>query len=273
MEPSRDGVRAPNLADDASLRDLDDHELASRLADEAGRYLVGLRTEMEAAGATASQLKSAGDSGAHQLLMAALEAARPDDAVLSEEGTGRVGPQGRDRLDADRVWIVDPLDGTREYSEPPRDDWAVHVALVSAGQPIAGAVALPAQGVVLSSKPAPPARGPVSNPPRIAVSRTRMPPLVTRLAEALGAELVPMGSAGAKVCAVVRGQVDIYAHAGGQYEWDSCAPVAVARAAGLATSRIDGSRLVYNNADPYLPDLLVCHSDLAGTVLELVRQS
>ena len=226
-----------------------------------------------AAGATPSQLKASGDSGAHEMLMAALAAARPSDAVLSEEGSGRVGPMGRDRLDAERVWIVDPLDGTREYSEPPRVDWAVHVALVSAGQPIAGAVALPAQAVLLSTKPAPPARGPVANPPRIAVSRTRMPPMVTRLAEALGAELVTMGSAGAKVAAVVRGDVDIYAHTGGQYEWDSCAPVAVARAAGLATSRVDGSPLIYNNADPYLPDLVVCHPDLADTVLDLIRQS
>ena len=164
------------------------------------------------------------------------------------------------------MWIVDPLDGTREFSEPPREDWAVHVALVVAGVPVAGAVALPAQGAVLSTAnptplpPTPPAR------PRVIVSRTRPPAVATYLAESLGGDLVEMGSAGAKASAVVLGGADVYAHGGGQYEWDSCAPVAVAHAAGLWTSRLDGSPLVYNNADPYLPDLLVCHPDLVARV-------
>ena len=87
------------------------------------------------------------------------------------------------------------------------------------------------------------------------------------VAEALGAELVAMGSAGAKAMAVVLGHADIYAHSGGQYEWDSCAPVAVAKAAGLHVSRIDGSELRYNQPDPYLPDLLICRPELAAEVL------
>ena len=169
------------------------------------------------------------------------------------------------RLTAPRVWIVDPLDGTREFAEG-RDDWAVHIALVSGGKPIAGAVALPAMQKVLVTKPAPTVVGPVPERPRLVVSRTRPPRVATYLAEQLGADLVPMGSAGAKTMAIVLGKADVYAHAGGQYEWDSCAPVAVAAAAGLFTSRLDGSPLVYNNADPYLPDLLVCRTELEGRV-------
>lgn len=240
-----------------------DHLLARDLAEGAGKVLLEVRARLVAAGASAGELKAEGDRLAHEHLMAALAAARPDDAVLSEEGSGSTGRTGTERLDHDRVWIIDPLDGTREFSEPPRDDWAVHVALVSGGRPIAGSVALPAKGRVLSAlpsevlPPAPPAR------PRVIVSRSRPPAVAVHLAEALDADLVEMGSAGAKVAAVVLGQADVYPHSGGQYEWDSCAPVAVAAAAGLVATRLDGSPLVYNNADPYLPDLLVCHPDLA----------
>jgi 3'(2'), 5'-bisphosphate nucleotidase len=239
----------------------DDHSFARDLAVAAGDLLVALRARLDDQGAPPHQLKAEGDRQAHELLMSRLADGRPHDAVLSEEGSGGDG-SGRyttARLDAERVWIIDPLDGTREFSEPPREDWAVHVALVQDGVPVAGAVALPAQGRVLSTvpaeplPPAPPAR------PRVIVSRTRPPAVATHLAEALDGELVAMGSAGAKAAAVVLGVADVYPHSGGQYEWDSCAPVAVASAAGLHTSRLDGSPLVYNNADPYLPDLLVCH--------------
>jgi 3'(2'), 5'-bisphosphate nucleotidase len=243
-----------------------DHELARDLARSAGELLVAVRARLVAEGASAAELKAAGDRGAHEHLMERLAAARPADAVLSEEGRGATGPAGTDRLSADRVWIVDPLDGTREYSEPPRDDWAVHVALVRDGVPVAGSVALPALGLVLSASPAEPLPPTHVGPPRLVVSRTRPPAVSVRLAEALGGELVAMGSAGAKVAAVVRGQVEVYAHAGGQYEWDSCAPVAVALAAGLVATRLDGSPMAYNNADPYLPDLLVCHPALADRV-------
>ncbi len=244
----------------------DDHLLARTLAHEAGELLLALRAELGAAGATGAELKAEGDRRAHELLMGRLAEARPGDAILSEEGSDGVGPADTGRLTAERVWIVDPLDGTREFSEPPRPDWAVHVALVIGGEPVAGAVALPAQGQVLSTAtpaptpPAPPAR------PRVIVSRTRPPAVATFLADALGGELVPMGSAGAKAAAVVQGVADVYPHSGGQYEWDSCAPVAVARAAGVFASRLDGSPLGYNNADPYLPDLLVCHPDLVDRV-------
>ena len=248
---------------DHTASPIDDHLLAAELAQGAGELLLELRMRMHAQGASSAELKAAGDAVAHDYLMDRLASERPDDAILSEEGTGSTGRTGTDRLDHPRVWIVDPLDGTREFSEPPRTDWAVHVALVSEGRPIAGSVALPAQGLVLNRvpaavlPPAPPVR------PRVIVSRSRPPEVALHLAEAIGGDLVEMGSAGAKVAAVVLGHADVYPHSGGQYEWDSCAPVAVATAAGLVATRLDGSPLVYNNADPYLPDLLVCHPHIA----------
>ena len=243
-----------------------DHDLAAHLAHEAGALLVARRAQMVADGASGAELKAEGDRRSHELLMDRLAEARPHDAVLSEEGRDGVGPADTARLTAERVWIIDPLDGTREFSEPPRDDWAVHVALVVAGVPVAGAVALPARGVVLTTSSPPPAPGPPPPRPRVIVSRSRPPAVATHLARALDGDLVEMGSAGAKAAAVVLGTADVYPHAGGQYEWDSCAPVAVARAAGLCTSRLDGTPLVYNNADPYLPDLLVCHPALVDVV-------
>ena len=236
-----------------------DHELAALLATEAGRLLLDVRAEF--ADAAAQDRKDAGDKRSHDFLMAALAAERPDDAVLSEEGI-----DDPVRLSAQRVWIVDPLDGTREFSELDRTDWAVHVALWEAGELVAGAVALPAQGITLAtpSVAAPPPAPPV---PRIVVSRTRPPAVALAVKEALGGELVEMGSAGAKVASVVQGLSDVYVHAGGQYEWDSAAPVAVARAAGLHTSRIDGSPLIYNQRDSKLPDLIVCRPELAEAVL------
>jgi 3'(2'), 5'-bisphosphate nucleotidase len=243
-----------------SDRGLDsDHELAARLATEAGELLLAVRVEL--ADATGAERKAAGDKRSHDYLVAALAAQRPDDAVLSEEGA-----DDPIRLNATRVWIVDPLDGTREFSELGRDDWAVHVALWQSGELIAGAVALPAQGLTLATPdvPAPPA-APAT--PRIVVSRTRPPAVALAVRDALNGTLVEMGSAGAKVASVVQGLADVYVHAGGQYEWDSAAPVAVARAAGLHTSRIDGSPLVYNRADPLLPDLVVCRPELADAVL------
>lgn len=237
----------------------DDHAVARRLAREAGELLVARRAESVGRGLSVRQRRDDGDAAAHRFLLDRLAELRPDDAVLSEEGDETSGPRGRARLEADRVWIVDPLDGTREYGEVPREDWAVHVALARGGVPVAGAVALPARGIVLATD-TPPAMAPAHGGPiRLAVSRSRPPAVALALAEALEGELVPMGSAGAKVAAVVLGDVDVYAHGGGQYEWDSCAPVAVARGAGLVATRLDGSELIYNRPDPYLPDLVVCH--------------
>ncbi len=245
------------------MTDLNDHEVAARLATEAGELLLGVREEL--AGASAAERKDAGDKRSHDFLMEALAAERPGDAVLSEEGADNPV-----RLSAERVWIVDPLDGTREFSELGRDDWAVHVALWQAGEVVAGAVALPAQGVTLATPDvAKPPAGPLS--PRIVVSRTRPPAIALAVRDALNGTLVEMGSAGAKVAAVVQGHADVYVHAGGQYEWDSAAPVAVARAAGLHTSRIDSSPLVYNQPDPLLPDLVVCRPELAEAVLSVTR--
>ena len=236
-----------------------DHELAALLAAEAGRLLLDVRAEF--ADAAAQDRKDAGDKRSHDFLMAALAAERPNDAVLSEEGV-----DDPVRLSAQRVWIVDPLDGTREFSELDRTDWAVHVALWEAGELVAGAVALPAQDITLAT-PSVAAPPPSPAVPRIVVSRTRPPAVALAVKEALGGELVEMGSAGAKVASVVQGLSDVYVHAGGQYEWDSAAPVAVARAAGLHTSRIDGSPLVYNQRDSKLPDLIVCRPELAEAVL------
>ena len=242
---------------------MNDHDLAAALATAAGELLLAVREEL--ADASADERKAAGDQRSHDYLMEELAAARPDDAVLSEEGADDSA-----RLSADRVWIVDPLDGTREFSEPERVDWAVHIALWSDGELAAGAVALPAQGVTLAT-PAVAAPPPPPAVPRILVSRTRPPAAAVAVCDALGGTLVEMGSAGAKVAAVVQGRAEIYVHAGGQYEWDSAAPVAVAQAAGLHASRIDGSPLVYNRADPLLPDLMICRPQYAEAVLAALR--
>jgi 3'(2'), 5'-bisphosphate nucleotidase len=251
--------------DDARLAA--DAALAVELADEAGRLLLAVRTEH--AGDDQGELKALGDRSSQDLLARRLGELRPGDAVLSEEAV-----DDRSRLAADRVWIVDPLDGTREYSEG-RHDWAVHVALWAGGDLVAGAVALPGLGTVLGTHPAPvvpPAEEPTTGALRMAVSRTRPPALAERLTEILGLQPIPMGSAGYKVAAVVRGEVDLYVHAGGQYEWDSAAPVAVALAAGLHASRIDGSPLLYNQPDVLLPDLLVCRPEIADRVLTTIAQ-
>ncbi len=241
---------------------MNDHELAAELATRAGELLLTVRAEF--ADAPASDRKAQGDKSSHDFLMRELLSRRPVDAVLSEEGVDNPV-----RLRSERVWIVDPLDGTREFSEPGRDDWAVHVALWERGELVAGAVALPAQGVTLAT-PDVTAPAEVSGPPRIVVSRTRPPAVALQVRDALGGTLVEMGSAGAKVAAVVQGRAEVYVHAGGQYEWDSAAPVAVARAAGLHTSRIDGSPLRYNRPDPLLPDLLVCDPRFADAVIAAV---
>jgi 3'(2'), 5'-bisphosphate nucleotidase len=245
-----------------------DHALAARVAAETGRLLVRLREDLLERGTSSWELESAGDTLAHQLIVELLTEARPDDAVLSEEGA-----DDRRRLGADRVWIVDPLDGTNEFGSPPRSDWAVHVALVEAGRPTAGAVALPAVGVTLATDPAPVLPTAEDGPPRVVASRWHPSAAAQVVASGLGARLLGLGSAGAKAMAVVMGHADVYAHSGGQYEWDNCAPVAVAAAAGLHCSRIDGSELVYNNPNVYLPDFLICRAELAERCLELLADA
>ena len=245
----------------------DDHAFAAWAATVAGALLTAVRAE----GLQGRELKDAGDVAAHDLLMALCAEHRPDDAVMSEES--RASIDNTDRLAARRVWIIDPLDGTREFSEPPRDDWAVHVALWQDGDLVAGAVAQPGIDTTFDTGHPPTVPPRTAERPRIAVSRTRPPAFVEGLAAELGADLVPMGSAGAKVISVVRDVTDAYVHAGGQYEWDSAAPIAVARAAGLHTSRIDGSPLVYNQEDVLLPDLVVCRPELAGPILDHIRRA
>lgn len=242
--------------------DLSDSHLAEHVAKEAGALLLGLQQKGNLEG---KALGAEGDKLANAYLMAALRSAKPDDAILSEEAA-----DNHNRLKSRRVWIIDPLDGTREYSEG-RKDWAVHVALAADGVAQLGAVALPGLGLILSSS-SPPALAKPNSPLKMLVSRTRPAAEAVAIAKILGAELLPMGSAGAKAMAVVRGEADIYLHSGGQYEWDNCAPVAVATAAGLHCSRLDGSPLVYNCENPYLPDLLICHKTMAiGILAELKR--
>jgi 3'(2'), 5'-bisphosphate nucleotidase len=238
-----------------------DAELAAHLAAVAGRILIEVRESGMFAG---KALGKAGDLVANQFLVAALRAQRPDDGLLSEECKDT-----EERLGKQRVWIVDPVDGTREYGEE-RTDWAVHVALAVDGMPTIGAVALPGLDQVLRTD-APVAVPPAPDKLRMVVSRTRPAAEAVAVAEALGAELVPMGSAGAKAMAVIRGEADIYLHSGGQYEWDNCAPAAVALAHGLHASRIDGSPLLYNQQDTYIPDLLICRPEHAQPVFDALK--
>ncbi|MBX3594001.1 inositol monophosphatase family protein [Sphingomonas sp.] len=234
-----------------------DAELARRAAEAAGALLLQIQSE--------SRDGARGDRDANRLILDLLRAERSDDAILSEES-----PDDPARLGARRVWIVDPLDGTREFAEG-RADWAVHVALAIDGAPALGAVGLPRRGLVLTSA-APPALPPAADPPRVLVSRSRPSALCRGVADALAGETIGMGSAGAKAMAIVLGEAEIYLHTGGQHQWDNCAPAAVALAAGLHASRIDGSPLVYNGADTLVPDLLICRRELAPQILELAAR-
>jgi len=239
----------------------DDSALAAHLAETAGKLLLQVR---DSGLLSLHALGKAGDQTANQFLIHALAEQRPDDGLLSEES------QDTDaRLSKSRVWIIDPVDGTREYGEG-RTDWAVHVALAINGAPVIGAVALPGLDIVLRSDQ-PTAIPAAPQKLRMVVSRTRPAEEALSVANALGAECIPMGSAGAKAMAVVRGEADIYLHNGGQYEWDNCAPAAVAAAFGLHVSRIDGSALVYNQADTYIPDLLICRKEHAERVLDALK--
>ncbi|WP_067735736.1 3'(2'),5'-bisphosphate nucleotidase CysQ [Novosphingobium naphthalenivorans] len=240
---------------------MNDGDLAAHLADQAGKILLQVRASGMFEG---KSLGKAGDQTANQFLVHALRQQRPEDGLLSEEEKDNA-----ERLAKERVWIVDPVDGTREYGEE-RTDWAVHVGMAVNGAPVLGAVALPGLGAVLRSDqpgdiPAAPEKL------RMVVSRTRPAKEATGVCEAIGGELVPMGSAGAKAMAILRGEADIYLHSGGQYEWDSMAPAAVALGWGLHASRIDGSPLVYNQQDVYMPDLLICRKEHADMVLEKVK--
>lgn len=246
------------MSDDLSA----EHRDAAALAVMAGRALMELR---EAPPSGTRDLGAAGDRMAHHLLVSELNRLYPGDAVRSEEGLEHVAGEGR-------LWIVDPLDGTREFRERGRIDWAVHVALSVGGAPAVGAVALPALDMVLSTGSPPELKPPTGEPPRLVVSRSRPPEVAYDVAEALGAVMVPLGSAGAKIAAVILGDAEVYVHAGGQYEWDSCAPAAVALASGLHASRLDASPLRYGDPDAWLPDLVVCRPEYAAAVLDVTTR-
>jgi len=241
-----------------------DVELAAAVAEEAGALLLALRASGEAEGKALGKL---GDRRSDDLIGARLRAARPDDRILSEESA-----DDHVRLGAERVWIVDPLDGTREYGLEGRPDWAVHVALWQRGRGITdAAVAQPALDSTYTSEPA--ALAATNGKRSILVSDSRPPAWAAGVADALGARLQPMGSAGAKAMAVLRGEHDAYVHDGGQWEWDSAAPVGVALAHGLHASRIDGAPLEYNREHPYLPDLVICRPELADEVLAAIAST
>jgi 3'(2'), 5'-bisphosphate nucleotidase len=243
-----------------------DAALAARLAVEAGHLLVRVRDELTRAGAPPWQVMDTGDLASHRYLIEEFAHLRPDDAVLSEEGF-----EDPRRFDADRVWIVDPLDGTSEFGEAGRPDWAVHIALWDADHFVAGAVSIPALDLIFCTDPAPVVPQSTRSRPRLVTSRNRNPYVAVVVANALDADAVRLGSAGAKAMAVVTGEADIYVHDGGMYQWDSAAPAAVALAAGLHVSRIDGSPMVFNDRDPWLPDLLICRPEFAEPTLEALR--
>ena len=239
-----------------------EHRDAAKLAEIAGRALLELRADPP----SLRDVGAAGDRMAHQLLVAELNRLYPDDDVRSEEGLEHVAGTGR-------LWIIDPLDGTREFRQPGRSDWAVHVAMAVGGVAEVGAVALPALDLVLGTGD-PPVLQPLrtGEPPRVVVSRSRPPDVAYEVTESISGVMVPMGSAGAKIAAVILGAADVYVHAGGQYEWDSCAPVAVAVASGLHASRLDGAPLRYGDPDAWLPDLVVCRKEYAEAVLAVTTQ-
>ena len=241
---------------------LAEHRDAAKLAEIAGRALLELRADPP----SLRDVGAAGDRMAHQLLVAELNRLYPDDDVRSEEGLEHVAGTGR-------LWIIDPLDGTREFRQPGRSDWAVHVAMAVGGIAEVGAVALPALDLVLGTGD-PPVLQPLrtDEPPRVVVSRSRPPDVAYEVTESISGVMVPMGSAGAKIAAVILGAADVYVHAGGQYEWDSCAPVAVAVASGLHASRLDGAPLRYGDPDAWLPDLVVCRKEYAEAVLAVTTQ-
>ena len=243
-----------------------DQQLASRVATEAGAMLVELRDELVAEGIHYWDLKDEGDVAGHRYIMSALTAARPDDVILSEEAA-----DNRRRLSAERVWIIDPIDGTNEFAEHPRHDWAIHIALWEAGELTAASVALPTLGITFDASPAAVVPPSTRAKPLLVTSRSRNPYCAVMVANALGCDVARLGSAGAKAMAIVMGEADIYVHDGGMYQWDSAAPSAVAKAAGLHVSRIDGSPLKYNQESLWLPDFLVCRTEFAEPALKALN--
>ncbi len=241
--------------------EISDSRLTNQIAEGCGNILKGVRTSGLLRGLA---LGDAGDTLAQEWISRVLAQHRPDDGFLSEEDTDDLS-----RLDKKRVWIVDPLDGTKEFSTG-RQDWAIHIALVIDGKPAHAAVGMPDLGVTFKSSEARAVTGPLAR--RFVVSRNRPPQVASYIAEQMGYTTRGIGSAGAKAMQVLLGDFDGYIHAGGQYEWDQAAPVGVALAAGLWCSRLDGSEITFNQEDTYIPDLLICRPEIKDEVLAHAAQ-
>lgn len=248
-----------------SWQGMSDADLATVLAQHTGVLLVQHREQLiERGNVSVWQLKDSGDMLAHHFLLDAFRALRPADSVLSEEGH-----DDRTRVHANRVWIVDPLDGTNEYGEG-RADWAVHIALWEDNALTAGAVSLPSIDTVFSTDPAPVVPPKEGHKPRLVTSRNRAPYAAILVAENMDCDAFRLGSAGAKAMSIIMGEADIYVHDGGMHQWDTAAPAAVALAAGLHASRLDGSPLEYNDADTWLPDFFMCRPEYTDEILHSI---
>ena len=273
-----------------------DAELARDVAQAAGQRLIALRRDFGPVDAADRDqiraLRDAADRASHEFILSRLNAERPDDAVLSEEGH-----DGLERDTAHRVWIVDPLDGTSEFGQG-RADFAVHVALWqrddSAGpgtaRLVAGCIDLPAQRVTYSSADSgafASARADTDSdltvhrpgaPVRVVVSRTRPPALAIdpeRLAAALevanieigAVDVLRVGSVGAKVAELLGGRADLYLHDSGFYEWDVAAPLIVAEHYGLRACHLNGTTITFNHRPPWVKDLVVGKPELVAAVV------
>ncbi len=258
-----------------SLEEID-RQLALDVSEKAAQNLLRIRREGFLKGESGRALSDVGDRISEEIIRSMIESERPDDAILSEEQM----TEDQRRFYAERVWIIDPLDGSREFGTEANADWAIHVALWNRSQSdtngfhegkiALSVVTIPATGETYTSFWTQKRDYDIETPIRIVVSNTRAPEWLSDLGAYLNVTLLPRGSAGVKAMEVVAGRADAYVHSGGQYEWDSAAPVGVSLAAGLHASRLDGTPLRYNQPDPYLPDLVICKKTLAPLLLEAI---
>lgn len=244
-------------SDDSDFDPANDHQLAAALAAKAGQALSELRERPHSGGFDPWGLRDEGDRLAHNLLVELLGSHRPDDIVLSEEGR-----EDRRRLDADRTWIIDPLDGTHDYPFLDSIEWAVHVALVEEQRPTAAAVAVPGMDQVFATDLGSAAE-PMDRDQPLVISGRSNAYLASEVAETIGGKLTACGSSGVKAMLVVSGAVDVYVHGSGLYEWDVCAPAAVAEALGMVVTDLEGDEIVYNKSQPIVRGLVISRPEFA----------